>query len=68
MTDIDALPNGCCHPPADHARHVAHSADIPVARMLSLLDEYAATVNPAPYTTERALYERMRAIVDEVSP
>jgi len=30
MTDTaenDALPNGCCHPPADHSKHVRHTAE-----------------------------------------
>ena len=46
--------------------HVVHTEEIRVVldALVSLLDEYARTCNPAPYTHERALYERVRGLVD----
>lgn len=34
FAENDALPNGCCHPPADHSAHVRHTAekDVPTER------------------------------------
>ena len=70
-------PNGCCHPPADHAAHDRHTAEwIEAARkwgraeqtvsaIRRLATEYRAACNPAPYTSERALIERLEALLEE---
>lgn len=33
-----------------------------LAPVVAVLDEYAASCNPGPFTSERALYERLRAV------
>lgn len=33
-----------------------------LAPIVAVLDEYAASCNPGPFTSERALYERLRVV------
>lgn len=45
----------------------AEAAEAKVAAVEALADEHERLVSPAPYTSERALIERLRAAIEEAS-
>ena len=53
------------HAHREHAEHVAAALAETLMAIDALLSEYEATVDPAPYTSERALYERLRHLVPD---